>query len=480
MLKDTVTLWVIGDSTVSAFADQYYYPRYGYGTMLQKYFDENVQVKNLALSGRSSKSYTTEEEYQVLLHGMKTGDFLLIGFGHNDEKTEELRFTDPNGNYKTKGSFANSIYEYYICPATLAGCSCILCTPIVRRCPDGQWTRQQLHITEDTGSFRGGDYSQAIRQLGLDLNLPVIDMTEITKHQYDEMGPDETRYLHAWTSNKAASVDNTHTNIWGARVNAYHIASEVVRQAILGLEEHVMRLSNDAPIPSKEEYLKVNEDYKPTVYRRDLAPSKLWPEMDGWKGTVFGDIGALPMKEHFILEALSQSKLHMAVRGNVGKIADKSDGFAMFYKMIPADRNFCFTAKMKINDYFLNDQVSFGLMARDDMYIDQVSAEILGDYVAAGPLKLTQKDQVWNCFARKNGELVKGGLCKSACQPGDEILLRIESSADGYACTYGEEHTITGGFDFKLTSVDADYVYVGMFVSRNADVTFSDIKLDLI
>ena len=44
------TLWVIGDSTVSSFEDKYYYPRYGYGTMLDKYLNDNVKVVNIALS----------------------------------------------------------------------------------------------------------------------------------------------------------------------------------------------------------------------------------------------------------------------------------------------------------------------------------------------------------------------------------------------------------------------------------------------
>ena len=82
------TLWVIGDSTVSSFEDKYYYPRYGYGTMLDKYLDDSINVVNIALSGRSTKSYTTEPQYNELLSGMKQGDFLIIGFGHNDEKTE--------------------------------------------------------------------------------------------------------------------------------------------------------------------------------------------------------------------------------------------------------------------------------------------------------------------------------------------------------------------------------------------------------
>ena len=86
------TLWVIGDSTVSSFEDKYYYPRYGYGTMLDKYLNDNVKVVNIALSGRSSKSYLSEPEYNTLINGMKQGDYLLIGFGHNDEKTEKERY----------------------------------------------------------------------------------------------------------------------------------------------------------------------------------------------------------------------------------------------------------------------------------------------------------------------------------------------------------------------------------------------------
>ena len=89
------TLWVVGDSTLSSFDDKYYYPRYGYGTKLGCYLNSKVQVNNLALSGRSSLSFTKEENYKELLAGIKAGDFLIIGFGHNDEKTEAGRYTSP-------------------------------------------------------------------------------------------------------------------------------------------------------------------------------------------------------------------------------------------------------------------------------------------------------------------------------------------------------------------------------------------------
>lgn len=35
-------IWVIGDSTVSEFSDNYYYPRYGYGTQLGEYINSDM------------------------------------------------------------------------------------------------------------------------------------------------------------------------------------------------------------------------------------------------------------------------------------------------------------------------------------------------------------------------------------------------------------------------------------------------------
>ena len=87
-------LFVIGDSTVCLFNDStYFYPRYGYGTQLEKYLND-FEVINLALSGRSSKSFKLEENYQILINSLQEGDYLLIGFGHNDEKYDDpIRFS---------------------------------------------------------------------------------------------------------------------------------------------------------------------------------------------------------------------------------------------------------------------------------------------------------------------------------------------------------------------------------------------------
>lgn len=464
------TVWIIGDSTVSSFADNYYYPRYGWGTQIDKYLDGTYEVKNIALSGRSSKSYVNDKEYKELTAGMKQGDYLLIGFGHNDEKAEADRYTDPNGDYKTAGSFANSLYENYIKPAQAAGTTVILCTPIVRRTATAEWSDSNLHITKDSGDFKGGDYAQSIRNLGKELNIPVVDMTKMTKELYDTLGPDETVNLHAWTSSKATSVDNTHTNIYGGTYNAYLVTKTIKELGVAGISEHI--IAKEAPV--KADVLKSNPDYKEAEYSGELKQSELWKDAGVFKGSIFGDIGGDPnlIKDKFILEGNEDGSIHIAVNGK-GKISSTTDGMAMYYYKVPADSNFVITANATVNSINKHNQVAFGLMARDAMYIDVNDKSALGDYVAAGSIQ----QGTANCFKRKDGALGYGGKLENPVEAGKTYALKIESNSDGYACTFGDNAAISGGFDFKLTSIDADYVYVGLFVARQADVTFSDIKL---
>ena len=68
-------------------------------------------------------------------------------------------------------------------------------------------------------------------------------------------------------------------------------------------------------------------------------------------------------------------------------------------------------------------------------------------------------------------------IFKKNTAPGETVTLTLSGTSDGYATKIGNEETVSGGFDFKLTNFDADYVYIGMFAARNADVTFSNIKL---
>ena len=169
----------------------------------------------------------------------------------------------------------------------------------------------------------------------------------------------------------------------------------------------------------------------------------------------------------------------MAVKNNRGKISAVTDGILFAFKKLPANTKFKLTADVIVNDYFSNDQVSFGLMVRDDVYIDKETADVLGDYVAAAPLFLTRKENATNCFARRSGKLITGSKLQREVRKQTKLKLCLFATEDGYGASFDEGDVITGGFDFKLTSVDPEHVYLGMFVSRNADVTFTNINLEI-
>ncbi|WP_243692936.1 GDSL-type esterase/lipase family protein [Treponema sp. J25] len=250
-------LYLVGDSTVSSFKDPYYYPRYGYGTQLFHYF-KDIEIVNLALSGRSSKSFIREQNYQNLIQNLKAGDFLLIGFGHNDEKPEEARYTNPQGSKEDPSSFKFYLYSYYIKLALDRGATPILCTPIVRRNPAGLYKGTFVHITEDKPGYPGGDYAESIRQLGKELGVTVLDLCRRTQQLYEALGSEKTLYLHAWITDKADSVDNTHLNRYGAAMVAFLLREELA-QTNNPLKGYLLE---NSVTPSEHDFLTPNPQYR--------------------------------------------------------------------------------------------------------------------------------------------------------------------------------------------------------------------------
>lgn len=489
------TFWVVGDSTVSPFNDSYYLPREGYGEELENYFNANVY--NLAVSGASSKDFTGMANYTTLLKGSDTvpalgdaaGDkFLLIGFGHNDEKTEPARYTNPNGDYKTEGSFANSLYVNYIQPALERGVIPVVCTPIARLTEannkasyDGASGHKTTTVTIGDAVYEGGDYAQAIRDMCSELHLICVDLTDATINENIAMGK-KAQYTHSFTGAKAdkrgklspTGLDLTHTNSYGAKLNAWLIA-QLTADTPLGAYNR-----NKAKPTYKQFYGDAaNPDYVPSSYAAPTQTSKLWPaftDANGtvWNGSVFGNVGGDDkISGGDFTAAVDGQNITLGVANNRGKIASTVDGLMMYYVQLPAGTNFTLTAKATVNKLAKNNQVSFGLMARDEMYVDTSISDPIGDYVAVG----TRNQGAINCFGRKSGALYDGPAAAVKYGAGDTVDLKLVGTADGFTLTYGDNETASAGFDYALTAVDSDYIYVGFYVARNASVTFSNVQL---
>jgi hypothetical protein len=79
-------LYVVGDSTSCIYSSSQY-PRTGWAQILQNYFViDSVIVADNAQSGRSSKSFYDEGHWAPIKNELRKGDYVIIQFGHNDEK----------------------------------------------------------------------------------------------------------------------------------------------------------------------------------------------------------------------------------------------------------------------------------------------------------------------------------------------------------------------------------------------------------
>lgn len=204
-----VTVHVIGDSTASIYGSDLY-PRTGWGQVLGDYYAPACAVVNdKALSGRSSKSFYDEGAWMPVRGALVEGDFVLIQFGHNDEKSDDpTRYTDPQTTFK-------QYLTTYITDTRTRNATPVLLTPINRN----NWNGATLKDTH-------GDYPTAIRELAGDLDVALIDLTALTKTYFESLGPATTSDLFMnldpgeFPNYPDGNSDNTHLREAGARVVA--------------------------------------------------------------------------------------------------------------------------------------------------------------------------------------------------------------------------------------------------------------------
>lgn len=497
-------IWLVGDSTVCTYEttegdptthkDKYYYPRYGWGTKLHEYLNDDYEIRNIALSGRSSRDFVTRAEYTQQLmgdDGIRKGDVLIICFGHNDEKYENLNstYTKPSADENDEESIAYYLYNYYYLPAHEVEAETILCTPIVRRDSTGKYEGAKIHDTSqktDIPEGYKGDYSKAIRDFAAKYNdIHLVDLTNVTRDYYmsipqtsDSISENSTLYMHSWSSHRSDTVDDTHLNDYGAKVVARLFAQEIQKDVTSALSPVVKEV---LPVPVQSE-LKPLPGYVIPPYKAPTGVSTLYgsqyttPDGLTFNPTIFGSIGSTS-KDYFSFSSTADSKAVIkATQLKGGKVTATEDGFCMYYYQLPVGSEYVFTARATIKDILTGDkQGAFGIMARDDMYLNLKDNTIVSNYVAAG--SLTNPGEC-NCFYRAGTTL--GGmekLTKETIEVGKSYDLKIVSNSDGYACTFGSEPTQTGGYDFKLATIDGDYEYVGLFVSRQGEVEFDDVHL---
>jgi lysophospholipase L1-like esterase len=216
---DTPAIYVIGDSTASVYTSDLY-PRMGWAQPLQEFFAAAcATVHDEALSGRSSKSFYDEGAWTPVKNALRAGDFVLIQFGHNDEKADDsARYTDPKTTYPM-------YLSKYIDDTLAAGATPILLTSIERN----SWSGGQLKATH-------GAYPQAVRELAAQRTLTLVDMTKLTHDYFEKLGQAATTKLFLNLAPGESpnypngNSDDTHLQDKGAHVVAEIALADVARQ----------------------------------------------------------------------------------------------------------------------------------------------------------------------------------------------------------------------------------------------------------
>lgn len=218
--------------------------------MLPLFLTNGAKSTNAAKGGRSSKSFYYEF-WLDLRDNLKSGDYVFIQFGHNDEKSDGVD-TDPN-NTKERGTAAWGQYqEYltkYIKESRDRGAIPILFTSVVRCLPEEsdstKLTGTAMHnLREIAGNDSTMNYPMSMRALAEKLNVPLIDMTLSTEKLILEYGPTKARQVIY------AKNDNTHLKAKGGILFARLAVQDLLTKGIL---------SDYLTVPSDDLLFKVSD-----------------------------------------------------------------------------------------------------------------------------------------------------------------------------------------------------------------------------
>ena len=224
-------IFMIGDSTMKN-NNIYSYPQNGWGQQLYLFTKPGVVVEDYAENGRSTKSFIEEKRFDFVLSRMKKGDYLIVEFGHNDEKIQDpKRYTRPYVEY-----VAN--LKYFAEEAKKLGVHIVFATSITRH-----------HFENGVCVNSHGDYPDAMLKFAKENNYTCIDMNKLTIDLYNKLGEEETKKFHMifgpniYETYPKGKDDHSHLMYDGAVriaktfVEAIQATSDPINECFLNLKE---------------------------------------------------------------------------------------------------------------------------------------------------------------------------------------------------------------------------------------------------
>lgn len=182
---------------------------------MQRISGPKIAVDNRARGGRSSRTFVTEGLWENVIKSIRTGDIVLLQFGHNDGGG----LNDPRRRASLKGSGDDSAgstdamgraetvltYGAYLRrmsrEALDRGANVLLLTPV----PRNRWAGSKVLRSSS-------DYALWTREAGKLARVPVLDLNALLADAYDAIGAQRVAELF--------HGDWTHTSPDGAAFTA--------------------------------------------------------------------------------------------------------------------------------------------------------------------------------------------------------------------------------------------------------------------
>jgi len=213
------TLHLIGDSTMADKPKTPPNPETGWGQALPRWLSDEVRVVNYAMNGRSTKSFIDEGRWATVLAALQPGDWLIIQFGHNDEKADK-----PAVYAAARGAYQDNLRRF-VREARDRGAKPLLATPVARR----RWS--------ETGELidTHGDYPPALRAVATEEAVPLLELNRLTADLERAHGVEGSKRLHLhfgpgeqprWPD---GVKDDTHFSEYGASRVAALAVQELLR-----------------------------------------------------------------------------------------------------------------------------------------------------------------------------------------------------------------------------------------------------------
>lgn len=251
---DTVTIFMIGDSTMADKPLNKEKQERGWGQLLPIYLRGAVKVENHAMNGRSSKSFINEGRWEKVRTSIRPGDYVIIQFGHNDEK-----FNNPKVYTEVGSTFDANLRKYVEETRTQGGIPILMNSIVRRNFPknakatvavtgeDKQKTWKGTTNPDEEGTIlvdTHGEYIIVPEKIAKETGTTFINMNKLTHELVQKLGPTLSRDLFMWIPAGVyefcpeGKIDNTHLNVNGA-VQISGIAAQALAAQVPGLRKYI-------------------------------------------------------------------------------------------------------------------------------------------------------------------------------------------------------------------------------------------------